>query len=189
MFITMVIIAIVFTLATVYLLHCEIRSNLRIRIDSWFKHLEEDLNVCAINHQVLLTTNAWSDSNLEGFYLLPPHFHTEQLELAVDQWYYFNPLTGAFYIAKYHALNSLVHLPDFETMDFLTPAEQEDKRIELHNRLLANLVYSKSAVDDITINAIRNEVSEFKKTVLLHYGLERWVFYRSSVFHRTYKTR
>jgi hypothetical protein len=151
-------------------------------MDEWFNLHEEELNVCAVNHHVTLVSAMWHDINLEGFYLLPPRYLAHDLKLSTDQWYYYNPLTKVFYIAKYQNLISAIHIPDYETMDYLTQSEQDEKAVELQDRLLQNLVYKQNDVKDISVSAIREMVKELRKTLFIHYGMDKKFFYNSSAF-------
>ncbi len=182
MFITTVSVITLLAMMGVCFGYKEYKRHLRVKIDEWFNRLEEELNVCAVNHHVTLISNMWHDINLEGFYLLPPRYLNHDLKLVTDQWYYYNPMTKAFYIAKYQNLISAIHIPDYETMDHLTQAERDEKAVELQDRLIQNLVYKQNDAKDISLSAVRLMVSELHKTILLYYGMDKRFFYRSDVF-------
>ena len=185
MFITSISVITLLAMMGVYFGYKDYKHRLRVKIDEWFKRLEEELNVCAVNHHVTLISNMWHDINLEGFYLLPPRYLNHDLKLATDQWYYYNPMTKAFYIAKCQNLISAVHIPNYETMDHLTQAECDEKAVELQDRLIQNLVYKQNDVKDIGLSAVRGMVSELHKTILLHYDMDKRFFYNFDVFQCT----
>ena len=187
MFITTVSVITLLATMGVAFAYKDFKRHLRVKIDEWFKRFEEELNVCAVNHQVTLISNMWHDINLEGFYLLTPRFLDPTLKLATDNWYYYNPMTKAFYIAKNQTLISAIHIPDYETMDRLTQAERDEKAVELQDRLIQNLVYKQNDVKDITLSAVREMVGTLHKTILLHYGMDKRFFFNSAVFAPTKK--